>query len=433
MQTLAEFDIGCEYRTADEFSALLRQHGATPRHYGQHTIRCPWHDDRTPSLSINPTKGVFRCHSAACGVSGGIGTLRKMSGIEIGPNAAQLDRLRRLATPGVDLLRLLHPDVLAQFRSKAGRHKRDAVLIDNLRRIFAAIFDTMTNRERTMNVPFTANDASRYGIPSGLWQHFVTLQLTHNGKTQPLIAWFGIDVRRGESGRCVRRGFRGTGKNGAFRATELSLVSVCAYPRSMEEGSSISQTSPRRDMHKTDRHPIETVLRASVASSRPRGSVPTLARRPAVALLLANLDSVEIERAPGVHVRPGSLTVGELVRIYGPRIRRTIRAARREGWVKAVFYRGDGLVWITDDGAKRLSLDRVAGHRYLNDRADRIAAAWSERQGKNRAECTTHARKIALGSIGGTSSPWVSIEPGRVRHADTGEIRTLAEIRAARG
>ena len=32
-------------------------------------VTCPFHDDRTPSLSVNLSEGHFRCH--ACGAKGG--------------------------------------------------------------------------------------------------------------------------------------------------------------------------------------------------------------------------------------------------------------------------------------------------------------------------------------------------------------------------
>ena len=35
------------------------------------TARCPFHDDRHPSLSVNLETGAFRCRVPACGAHGG--------------------------------------------------------------------------------------------------------------------------------------------------------------------------------------------------------------------------------------------------------------------------------------------------------------------------------------------------------------------------
>jgi hypothetical protein len=45
-------------------------HGA-PAH-GWVSVRCPFHDDKTPSFGINLLHGGFKCHSAACAVSGDV-------------------------------------------------------------------------------------------------------------------------------------------------------------------------------------------------------------------------------------------------------------------------------------------------------------------------------------------------------------------------
>lgn len=46
----------------------------------QHKVNCPWHDDRTPSLSINVQKG-FMCFG--CDKKGSIGTLIRLLGSEV--------------------------------------------------------------------------------------------------------------------------------------------------------------------------------------------------------------------------------------------------------------------------------------------------------------------------------------------------------------
>ena len=38
---------------------------------GDVVCRCPFHDDRTPSLIVSTTKNLWRCHGA-CGVGGSL-------------------------------------------------------------------------------------------------------------------------------------------------------------------------------------------------------------------------------------------------------------------------------------------------------------------------------------------------------------------------
>lgn len=41
-------------------------------HPGWRPTRCPFHDDRSPSASTSNEDGRFRCHDAACDVSGSV-------------------------------------------------------------------------------------------------------------------------------------------------------------------------------------------------------------------------------------------------------------------------------------------------------------------------------------------------------------------------
>jgi DNA primase len=36
----------------------------------EHVGLCPFHDDHSPSLSVNHEKGVWKCHSTRCGKGG---------------------------------------------------------------------------------------------------------------------------------------------------------------------------------------------------------------------------------------------------------------------------------------------------------------------------------------------------------------------------
>src|SRR5438093_11905114 len=63
-----------------EFERLMARAGVVPRRGGEELIRCPSpdHEDRRPSCSVNWLAAVFHCHS--CGVGGGMGVLRRLTG-----------------------------------------------------------------------------------------------------------------------------------------------------------------------------------------------------------------------------------------------------------------------------------------------------------------------------------------------------------------
>ena len=49
--------------------ALFEAHGVDVRKYGRgFKARCPFHNENTPSMSLNPKKGVYHCFG--CGQSG---------------------------------------------------------------------------------------------------------------------------------------------------------------------------------------------------------------------------------------------------------------------------------------------------------------------------------------------------------------------------
>lgn len=49
--------------------AVFEHYGMPEPRYGEHPMRCPAHDDRVASASVNRRKGVWHCH--ACGAGGG--------------------------------------------------------------------------------------------------------------------------------------------------------------------------------------------------------------------------------------------------------------------------------------------------------------------------------------------------------------------------
>lgn len=48
--------------------AVLDHYGWPEPRYGEHPMKCPVHDDRVASASVNRTKGLWNCH--ACGKGG---------------------------------------------------------------------------------------------------------------------------------------------------------------------------------------------------------------------------------------------------------------------------------------------------------------------------------------------------------------------------
>lgn len=63
-----------------EFRALMQEARVVPRRKNQELHRCPWHDDKVPSLSINWAAALFHCFSESCLVGGGVGALRRLLG-----------------------------------------------------------------------------------------------------------------------------------------------------------------------------------------------------------------------------------------------------------------------------------------------------------------------------------------------------------------
>lgn len=49
--------------------AVFEHYGIPEPGYGERSIKCPAHDDRVPSASVNRQKGLWHCH--ACGAGGG--------------------------------------------------------------------------------------------------------------------------------------------------------------------------------------------------------------------------------------------------------------------------------------------------------------------------------------------------------------------------
>jgi hypothetical protein len=61
-----------------EFAHLMSEAGVTRSGTGSQTAElCPWHDDRTPSLSVNWVAAIYCCFSEHCQARGGVNSLRR--------------------------------------------------------------------------------------------------------------------------------------------------------------------------------------------------------------------------------------------------------------------------------------------------------------------------------------------------------------------
>ena len=423
-----------------EFVAGLEALGVKLKGHGQQSARCWRHEDRHPSLSVNPSNCWYFCH--ACGEGGGLVGLREHLGVTRPDDApvsitAALNRLGALASPEADLLACIPDEAVIELQAKTNRHKRPTVLADHLRRVLASIHATMTKNERTLSVPYTAATAERDGIHPVLWHQLVSVHLEALGG--PLITALGFTVTVGESGRWCGRRFRGTGNKGTFKATELSFSPNCAYLKLLEVRRDSKKEASPRDMHKPE--PVvgssgpEAVRRASIAARVPRSSRPNLHRRSAVAALLADLalaGTIVADTGFGWGWL-GARTTMDLEAVYGPRIRRTIRAARDLGWVSVAVDpvdRSVGLVMLSNDGLQRLNDDFKVGDELLEKKVKARRDWWRREQTRIRAEAVERARTLARSHQGGRSTPWVPIGGGRVRHECTGEITTVEALKA---
>jgi DNA primase len=79
-------------KAANELGAVLAERGVELRKTGRVLVaRCPFHDEKTPSFTVTPTKGLFHCFS--CGAAGDvIGFVTKHDKVSFGsgrsPSAA---------------------------------------------------------------------------------------------------------------------------------------------------------------------------------------------------------------------------------------------------------------------------------------------------------------------------------------------------------
>ena len=123
----------------------------------------------------------------------------------------------------------------------------------------------------------------------------------------------------------------------------------------------------------------------------------------------------------------------DLEAVYGPRIRRTIRAARDLGWVSVAVDpvdRSVGLVMLSNDGLQRLNDDFKVGDELLDKKVKARRDWWRRKQTNLRKEALERARAIARSHTAGRATPWVPIGEGRVRHELTAEITTLEALKA---
>lgn len=420
-----------------EFRSLLRQLDRdVPEREGWHRVRC-WHaeahahGDRDPSMSVNTSLCWFVCRG--CGIRGGLAELRRTAGTS-GPAEgapalpATIEALARLGSFGSELLALIPSEALDALRSKTGRHKRDRPLEANLRTLLSAVAERMTVVGRTVRVQFSALDAHAAGIRAETWCDLLEL-----------LPYLGIEVHRGQSGRCLGRGGRGRGRGGMLAATEVSTVLlVSEYPNVKGKRVSIRESESRGIPKRIPADPSAT-LRAARAVRAPLSADdrPSLSRRPAVARMLADLETASdvLPAADGRMIRPGSLTLAALVQTHGRSVRRTVRTAELLGLVEIVRVARAGtssragVVWLTDLGAEVLAADSAAGAARLTAEVFERRRRWHDHQRRILSERSERARCRAVTHAGGALAPWAPHAHGFVRHVETGEIVSLVTLR----
>jgi DNA primase len=91
-------------KAANELGGVLAERGVELRKKGRVLVaRCPFHEEKTPSFTVTPAKGLFHCFG--CGAAGDvIGFVTKHDKVSFG---SALDTLARRA--GLDLAKLLTP------------------------------------------------------------------------------------------------------------------------------------------------------------------------------------------------------------------------------------------------------------------------------------------------------------------------------------
>jgi len=103
-------------KVANDLAALVAERGIEVRRKGRVVVaRCPFHEEKTPSFTITPSKGLYHCFG--CGAAGDvIGFVTKYDKVSFG---AALETLARRA--GLDLKKLTEerPQVVRQMPRQA--------------------------------------------------------------------------------------------------------------------------------------------------------------------------------------------------------------------------------------------------------------------------------------------------------------------------
>lgn len=80
-----------EIRSRADLVSLIRDDTSVVRTGSSWMARCPFHDDRTPSMSVDPVKGLYHCHG--CGASGdAISYIMRRDGQSFGDSVRTLGR-----------------------------------------------------------------------------------------------------------------------------------------------------------------------------------------------------------------------------------------------------------------------------------------------------------------------------------------------------
>lgn len=383
--------------------------------------------DRHPSMQVSVEFCGYVCH--ACGIRGGLREIRALTGgrqrrsgteMRSMPIGQLIAVLWALADPNTDLLSLLPPAAVAELRARTGRYRKDSTLRRALALYVTVLLTQFEHAGRTAGVRLTAADADAAGLHPRVWREL-----------RDVVGLLGFVAIVGQSGRHVRPG-EGFGKAGKLTATTWAITD-CAYSKVKEAEGSITSTSGVCAMRQARALCQVEAVMATGAPAAEAG--PSFHGRGTSAWVMADLLSEwthvpatgRVEKLTGV-----SFTlISDLVVRHGPGVKRLLREMEADGLVERCMpYRCGAYLGVvpTDAGASAFYADAAAGRGLREERVSKQRQAWTDYQRRRLTDSQPAGPQPQVWPV---EACWVSLGDGRVVHEQTGEIRTLAELREA--
>jgi hypothetical protein len=470
-----QFERACDAAGIQRRRAVGKHADGSPNHW-EDNGRCPacGHKD---SFSVNRWLCVFKCWHDDCGIHGGLRELCESTGLAFEPgggwrqdrSAEGVEATRRVNVMRTELDAVLARDMTAtddglpQGRLTAlgtleathmwpgeveayeslvaaangpslltdddvrlswkpgGRVIDRAVIERHVRNMLRALLYAMLAQDRVTGVRFTWRDAEAWGVPDkavAVVQHLLGrygIHVEDHGDC-PATAqcpWgvpLAIAAARKAAGEPP---YRGT----AYRLNTAVAVHVTAGLTQQVHtapGASQPAAGACRNVHGKVPEGLRAQVRAMAwglhAQAAPLADDARLRARPARASLLAAV-------VGGVELLDD---LGAL----------TARAPERDA---ALLRRMDAAGLVRFDGAKAVATDEgrgallgcgLVGQARAESRRLRERKEFYDDLDTRIAEARANRRR------GDTATPWVAIPGGKVRHEGTGEVRTVADLRA---